>query len=176
MKNEINLDYLYLDLSVCTRCQGSNTNLEDSVEELKKKHPNYAFNLRKVHVNSQELAEILKFESSPTIRVNGQDLPIEFKENNCDSCGDFCGDSVDCRIWVYEGKEFESAPQEMIVGLVSKYINGELTLKELDPNYKVSQNIIDFFKARAKKEAKETEVETIELGSSCCGDKSSCCG
>jgi hypothetical protein len=33
-KRQIIIDFLYLDLSVCKRCQGTETNLEDAVNEV----------------------------------------------------------------------------------------------------------------------------------------------
>ncbi len=163
MNKQVNLEYLYLDVSVCTRCQGSDLNLEKAVETLSSKYPDKEINLNKIHINTIDVAVKEKFISSPTIRINGNDLPVEFKESNCDSCGDFCGDSVDCRIWVHDGKEYESAPTEMIIDLVSKYIDGTLELKENDTAYSIPENIIHFFAARLKKESPKQE----EITSSC---------
>jgi len=33
-KRCINIDFLYLDLSVCTRCQGADTSLDDALEDV----------------------------------------------------------------------------------------------------------------------------------------------
>ena len=173
MNTKVNIDYLYLDVSVCTRCQGSDMNLENAVETLKSQFPNHDFNLNKIHIDTIDLALKEKFVSSPTIRVDGKDLPIAFKENNCDSCGDFCGDSVDCRIWVHNGEEFESAPTEMLVDLVTDYINEKVSLHSVPSNYAIPDNIIHFFSARLNKE------NSVQEGSSSCGCEinanSGCC-
>jgi len=174
MNNQINLEYLYLDLTVCTRCKGSDLNLERAVEDLKKKYPGKNIQLKKIHINSIDLALKEKIISSPTIRINGQDLPIELKESNCDSCGDYCGDNVDCRIWVYNGTEYDSAPIEMIIDLVSKYIKGNLELDQTNAEYSIPYNIVHFFASRLKKE----EVKSEEVIESCCCTTSptaSCC-
>jgi hypothetical protein len=153
-------------------------NLEEAVTTLKSDFPHHQFNLNKIHINTIDKAFKEKFISSPTIRVNGKDLPIEFKESNCDSCGDFCGDSVDCRIWVYEGKEFESAPTEMLVNLISDYIHGKINLTEMDAHYSLPENIVHFFSAKLNKENPVWE----ELGGCGCGanqfpkETSGCCG
>jgi hypothetical protein len=188
MNKKVNIDYLYLDVTVCTRCQGSDLNLEDAVETLKSKFPNHGFNLNKIHIDTIDLALKEKFVSSPTIRVDGKDLPIEFKENNCDSCGDFCGDSVDCRIWVHNGEEFESAPTDMLVDLVSNYVNEKINLNPIQSNYSVPENIIHFFSARLNKDKPkeeesdscgcETETPKTEQENSCCAPSKSsaeCC-
>ncbi len=189
MNNSINLEYLYLDVSVCTRCQGSDLNLEEAVETLKSKYPSQEIDLDKIHINTIDVALEQKFVSSPTIRINGQDLPVEFKENNCDSCGDFCGDNVDCRIWVHDGVEYESAPTQMIVDLVSQYIDGRLELEAVDTTYSIPENVIHFFAARLKKEVAEVETKdscgcsTLQLeetkeDKACCApstEKALCC-
>jgi len=171
MNKKIKINYLYLDVSVCTRCQGSDLNLEKAVESLKTIFSNYDFNLSKIHIDTIDLALKEKFVSSPTIRIDGKELPIEFKENNCDSCGDFCGDNVDCRIWVHNGEEYESAPTEMLIELISDYINGKNNLLPLDSKYTIPENIIHFFSARLNKGKSQLEVQT----GSCCSSNSNCC-
>ena len=63
-KNKITIDFLYLDLSVCIRCQGAETDVH----------------VNKINVNSKELAITHKFLSSPTIRVNGHDFSCRLKK------------------------------------------------------------------------------------------------
>ena len=58
--------------------------------------------VNKIHINSKEKAIQYRFVTSPTIRVNGRDIQMEFKESLCETCGDLCGDEVDCRVWVYK--------------------------------------------------------------------------
>ncbi len=173
MNKEVIIDYLYLDITTCTRCQGSDLNLEKALEMLKRNFPEHEFTLNKYHIDTIDLAWKQKFQSSPTIRVNGKDLPLEFRENNCDSCGDFCGDNVDCRIWVYQGEAFETAPTNMLVDLIADYLNEKSALIPLASNYTLPQNLIHFFSARLKKENLETKQEN----SCACGagDDARCC-
>jgi hypothetical protein len=62
--------------------------------------------VNKINVINEELARKYKFVTSPTIRINGNDIQMDFKESLCESCGDLCGDDVECRVWVHEGKEY----------------------------------------------------------------------
>jgi len=160
MKKQVNITYLYLDTTVCTRCQGSELNINQALEILKSDFPDVEFKLTKTHVNSIDLAMEKKFISSPTIRIDGKDLPIAFKENNCNSCGDFCGNSVDCRIWIHKGKEYESIPTEMLSDLIRDYLTQKIELKIINEEYVVPDNIIRFFSARLEKQ---------KTTSSCCG-------
>lgn len=166
MTKKVNIDYLFLDVTTCTRCQGSDLNLESALKALKVEFPEYEFLLNKIHVKTVDLAIQYQLVSSPTIRVDGKDLPIELRESNCDTCGDFCGDSVDCRLWVHEGETFESAPTSLLVDLISDYLNGKKDLVPLDSSYALPENLIHFFSARLNKTAAEPQQS-----SSCgCGD------
>lgn len=120
------IDFLYLDLSVCIRCQGTDTNLDEALEEVSKvlEATGVEVILNKINVLSEELARQHKFISSPTIRVNGNDIQIDAKESLCESCGDLCGDEVDCRVWVYQGKEYTIPPKAMIIEAILKEVYG----------------------------------------------------
>lgn len=75
----------------------------------------YEVSVNKVNISSPELAIKYVFLSSPTIRINGNDISLDVTETACKDCGDICEDSVDCRSWVYEGVEHPEPPKEMIV-------------------------------------------------------------
>jgi len=107
------IDFLYLDLSVCTRCQGTDTSLDEALAEVSRvlEATGTEVIVNKINVNTEELAIKHRFLSSPTIRVNGHDIQMEVKESLCESCGDLCGDEVDCRVWVYQGKEYTVPPK-----------------------------------------------------------------
>ena len=94
---EIVIDFLYLDLSVCERCQGTEKNLCAAVEEASPvlRAAGFEIIVNKVNITSKELAVRYAFESSPTIRVNGADMMENEKETACCTCGDLCGDNVD---------------------------------------------------------------------------------
>jgi hypothetical protein len=82
-KRKIVIDFLFLDLSVCTRCQGTDTSLDEALVEVSKvlEATGTEVVLNKVNVISEELAAEYKFVSSPTIRVNGHDIQMEVKES-----------------------------------------------------------------------------------------------
>lgn len=112
-KKRLVIDFLYLDLSVCTRCQGTDTSLDEALAEVSRvlEATGTEVIVNKINVNTEELAIKHRFLSSPTIRVNGHDIQMEVKESLCESCGDLCGDEVDCRVWVYQGKEYTVPPK-----------------------------------------------------------------
>ena len=100
-KRQIIIDFLYLDLSVRKRCQGTETNLYDAVNEVSTVLSEAGFEIvvNKININSRELAIKNHFLSSPTIRVNGRDIALEVKESSCKECGDLCGDCV-VTLWI----------------------------------------------------------------------------
>lgn len=86
--------------------------------------------LNKIHVTSYDQALQLGFVSSPTIRVNGQDLALEVRESHCSSCSDISGTDTFCRVWDFEGQEYKAAPKALIVEAVLKAVYGGATRQD----------------------------------------------
>ncbi|MEL7658612.1 MAG: DUF2703 domain-containing protein, partial [Bacillota bacterium] len=147
-KKEITIDFLYLDLTVCERCQGTETNLDEAVNEVAKvlNAAGYEIKVNKVNITSEELAVKYQFISSPTIRINGRDIDLNVKESNCKECGDLCGDSVDCRVWEYEGKEYNEPPAAMIINAIMKEVYSSTNTSPSDlSEYVLPENLKTFF-------------------------------
>mgnify|MGYP003548533795 FL=1 len=148
---EVKIDFLYLDLTVCERCQGTESNLDQAIQDVSQvlKAAGYQILVNKVNVNTRELAYQYKFVSSPTIRINGMDISMEVKESSCKECGDLCGDEVDCRVWTYEGTDYTEPPKEMIINAILKYIYSEQdSIKKEVPQtdvYEIPANLERFF-------------------------------
>jgi len=71
-KKRIIIDFLYLDVSICVRCQGTDTSLDQAFSEVSTilKATGVEVVVNKINVITEELAKKYKFVSSPTIRVN----------------------------------------------------------------------------------------------------------
>jgi len=152
-RKTLNIDFLYLDLSVCERCQGTESNLDQAVDEVSKvlEIAGFDLQLNKVNIDSEELAVKYHFLSSPTIRVNGKDIDLEVRETACKECGDLCGDSVDCRVWEYEGVQYNEPPVAMIVNAIMKEVyNPSAVASSLDSAYTLPENLKTFFAGRKK--------------------------
>lgn len=123
---QLKIEFLYLDLDVCTRCQGSETNLEEALVEASTllMAAGVQVTLQKTHVQSLEQAQALGFVSSPTIRLNGQDIQLELKENACPSCSELSGAPTNCRIWLYQGQEYSVPPKAMIIDAILRAVYG----------------------------------------------------
>jgi hypothetical protein len=87
----------------------------------------------------------LKLLSSPTIRINGQDIQLELRESLCPSCGDLCGDNIDCRVWVYQGKEYTVPPKAMIIEAILKEVYGGKEARSDNKTYVMPDNLKKFF-------------------------------
>lgn len=154
-KRKIAIDFLYLDLSVCTRCQGTDTSLDEALAEVSKvlEATGTEVILNKVNVDSEVLAVEYKFVSSPTIRVNGHDIQMEVKESLCESCGDLCGDEVDCRVWVYQGKEYNVPPKAMIIEAILKEVyGGHEAARSVQQEYVIPENLKHFYSVMESKQ------------------------
>jgi hypothetical protein len=182
-EKQVEIEFLYLDLDDCTRCKGTDANLETAlriVQEVLHAHETDV-STRKVLVDSEETARKLKFLSSPTIRINGRDIALEFRETPCGSCAEACAcdGGVDCRVWVYEGKEYTEAPVPLIVNaLLSEIYDGRSAGGPASSRpFELSESLKHFFEAKAAKKTAESCCAAEEK-TSCCepSEKSSCCG
>ena len=153
-QKQIVIDFLYLDLSVCTRCQGTGNTLEEAIIEVAKvlEATNMEVLINKVEVTDEETAIQHKFISSPTIRINGQDIQLDIKESLCESCGDLCGADVDCRVWVYQGQEYSVPPKALIIEAILKAVYGGVSnVPVQDEEYVLPENLENFFDAKRNK-------------------------
>lgn len=146
------IEFMYIDLEVCDRCLGTDASLEAAITEVTNvlKSTGYEIEVRKILVESEQQALELGFVSSPTIRINGQDIQLDFKESLCESCGDVCGEEVDCRVWSWQGQEYTAPPKAMIVDAILRHVYGSQQMTQ-----KVTKNVPDnlkkFFMAKAKR-------------------------
>ncbi|WP_312700941.1 DUF2703 domain-containing protein [Sedimentibacter sp.] len=155
-KKSIVIDFLYLDVTICERCQGTDNSLDEAISEVSKvlEATDVKVILNKINVINEELARKYKFVTSPTIRINGKDIQMNFKENLCESCGDLCGDDVDCRVWIYEGKEYTKPPKAMIIEAILKEVYGGGIAKQEEQDYIIPQNLVKFYSSKKIKDAK----------------------
>ena len=146
-QKEIVIDFLYLDLNTCRRCQGTETNLDQAVREVSSVLQSAGFHIEinKINITSKELARQYRFLSSPTIRVNGRDIAMEVKESCCSDCGDLCGEQVDCRVWEYEGAEYTQPPKALIVNALLRAVYGGSETAISAEEYTLPENLSAFF-------------------------------
>lgn len=161
------IDFLYLDLSVCEWCNGTDKSLDEALNDVYNvlQASGVEVIVNKINVTTEELAIKHRFVSSPTIRVNGRDIQMELRERLCDSCGDLCGDNVDCRVWVYNGEEYTIPPKALIIeGILKSVYGGEKATSE-ETEYKLPENLKRFYAAM------------YEKNKSCCGGSAGnkCC-
>lgn len=146
------IEFMFIDLQVCVRCMGTDTKLEDAIVEVANvlKATGYEIEVRKILVETEEQARELNFVSSPTIRINGQDIQLDVKESLCESCGDVAGEDVDCRVWVWEGQEYTTPPKAMIVDAILRHVyGGQQAVPQATRD--VPDNLKRFFAAKSKK-------------------------
>ena len=181
---QIEIDFLYLDLEVCTRCTGTHKNLEDALTEVSGilQSTGIEVIVRRTLVETEEQAREQAFFSSPTIRVNGQDIALEFRESRCEDCEECaCNGEINCRVWVFQNREYMEAPKGMIMDAILRAVYGgsQQTVQEL-PSFKgVPDDLKRFFSGKAKQRGVDaTSCCRPEVYNSCCGpiEKAVCCG
>ena len=117
------VEYLYLDCIPEPRI-GTDTVLDEVMETITPALRLAGFDIEynKIEMKTAEFAERFRFLSSPTIRVNGQDICGFVKENSCGFCSEISGTDVDCRIFDYYGESYEVPPNEMLQAILKNYI------------------------------------------------------
>ncbi|MFA5451350.1 MAG: DUF2703 domain-containing protein [Dehalococcoidales bacterium] len=120
-QKRIHIEYLFLDLNTCSPCQATEAALDNAVSEITPvlEECGYEIILNKTQVMSVNHAQALQFASSPTIRINGQDIQPVISEKLCPSCSEIGGNSaIDCRVWLYNGEEHWSPPKALLMDVI----------------------------------------------------------
>ncbi len=158
------IDFLYLDLNTCERCVSTDDVLNSALEKLSPIFNllNIEVKVNKVKITNEKLARQYHFISSPTIRVNGIDICDELKESDCKNCGEICGESTDCRVFVFNDKEYEQPPASMIIDGILRIIYGNKPDNEYE--YSLPENLNKFFK---KKEFNMKKMKIYEPAMCC---------
>jgi hypothetical protein len=171
-RQTIEVDFLYLDLTTCSRCRGSDASLRAALEIVWPAIDSVGagIEVRKTLVETEEQARALRFVSSPTIRVNGHDIAGELIESSCSECGELCGcdGGVDCRVWDYRGEQLTEAPIGMIV---------EAILAELGPTGAARSEESTFVDVPEKLKRFFAGTGAAQNSSSCCSadEQANCC-
>ena len=179
----IEVDFLYLDLTTCSRCRASDATLDAAVEIVRPvlDSAGASIEIRKTLVETEEQARALGFVSFPTIRVNGRDIAGELTESSCSECGELCGrdGGVDCRVWDYRGERHTEAPTGLIVEAILAEVRPSGTARsEETPFVDVPENLKRFFAGiDAARDAPSSCCSTEEQAT-CCdpAEKAGCCG
>ena len=182
----VDIEFMYLDLSVCTRCQGTETSLEEAISAVAQilEATGIEVAVRKIHVQSEKQAAALGFAVSPTIRASGRDIQMDWRESPCDSCGEACGSvgDISCREWEYQGKWYTVPPKGLIIDAILRKIYGQKIYGEDDKGSEapsqtgeVPDNLKRFFVSKRKEETGRGQNEDLPAkdDSGCCSP--SCC-
>jgi hypothetical protein len=146
----LEVEFLYLDRSVCERCKGTEEILREAVEDAKKilGPTGVEVSLKMTHVRSGDQAVALGFVSSPTVRLNGREATIQVRENQCTSCGDLSGCDITCRIWTWQGQEYSVPPKGMLLDAILREAYLHSTEEKLEPTplKRLPENLKKFFR------------------------------
>ncbi|MCF6190110.1 MAG: DUF2703 domain-containing protein [Cocleimonas sp.] len=173
------IDFLYLDLSVCTRCQDSETNLDASLQTLVDILGNigHKVTLNKIFIETEEQAIKHQFISSPTIRINGRDIQMNVKESYCETCSSLTNNaSINCRTWKFKGEEYSAPPQALIIDAALNEIYRGKDVEKSDTTKEQKFNLPDNLKGyfSNKDQLCANTNKPPETTDSCCESKGCC--
>lgn len=178
----VEVDFLYLDLTTCSRCRASDATLDAAVEIVLPVLDSLgtAIEVRKTLVETEAQARELGFVSSPTIRVNGRDIAGDLTESSCSECGELCGcdGGVDCRVWDYRGERHTEAPTGLIVEAILAEVGPSGNARSEEATFvDVPGNLKRFF-AGTDAAREVSSCCSTEEHASCCdpAEKAGCCG
>ncbi len=149
---KIEIQYLYLDLASCQRCMGTDEILSGIIQQIKPAFEMGGFTIEyaKIQIENEEMAKNYRFESSPTIRVNGSDIMMKVKENSCGCCSDISNTDVNCRVFEFDGIDYEVPPTRMLrKAIVDAILHAEQDDK-FQSEYVLPENLKKFFDGKSK--------------------------
>lgn len=155
-RRRVVVDFMYLDLSECARCQETERNLDRAVSKVRwlLSETGAEVVANKVHVQTEDQALELGFLSSPTIRVNGRDIQPDVRESLCEACGILCGEECDCRVWVYQGRECLALPEGLMIDAILSAIYRSPEQEVVEPAKRLRElpdNLRRFFAGKARR-------------------------
>lgn len=154
--------YLYLDLKTCDRCIGTDAVLDEVMATLTPalELAGYEVDYKKIEMTTAEIAEEYQFLSSPTIRVNGQDICQSVEESSCGCCSDISNADVDCRVFEYEGEVYEVPPKAMLAETIMQVVFGVPSGCSCG-DYELPENLRTFFTGKDR-------ATSCSCGGDCC--------
>lgn len=147
------VEYLYLDLLACDRCIGTEGVLDEVMITLTPalQLAGYEVEYEKIKMDTADIAKRYRFLSSPTIRVNGQDVCQSVAENSCGCCSDLSGTNVSCRIFEHDGKTYEVPPKDMLAQAILRAAYGRIGTTGCCDAYELPANLEAFYKGKESK-------------------------
>jgi Domain of unknown function (DUF2703) len=180
--DRLRIEFLFLDLTSCTRCLGTDRSLGSALDIVHEvlEATGVGVEVDKILVKSAEQARALRLVSSPTIRVDDRDVALELRESSCGSeaCTDGCGDQIACRVWVHRGREYTEPPVAMIVDAILEHVYSGPSprARVVAQSYELPENLARFFSGKAASAQERACCPPAEQQSCCDADaKNGCC-
>jgi hypothetical protein len=176
----LEVEFLYLDLTTCTRCQGAQASLTTALAAVQPVLDalGQTAAVRSTWVTSADQAQQLGLVTSPTIRINGRDIAPELEESACGPCSELGGAATACRVWSYQGQEHTEPPVGLIIAAIVRELAANVGGGALldAPGAAVRENLRRFFAGAAESVAAACCTEAEQA--TCCGaeEKAACCG
>ena len=136
------IDFLYIDADTSHKWQASLSTLNEAIVELSGllNSSGLYIEVNETQISTVKQAVAHRFVCSPTIAING----IDIAQTTHSSV-----DNANCRVWLYKGSEFESAPKPLIISSIIKAIY-DAAIPAVERPYSLPINLEKFFEAKSK--------------------------
>ncbi len=124
------------------------------------KSAGYEVSVNKINITTPDLATKYAFLSSPTIRINGNDISLEVTGNFLQGLRRYFAEILlDCRSWVYEGVEHPEPPKEMIVNAIMNEVYGGRPTITIRNQNMLCRKILKYFSMELKQKRISNDLE-----------------
>jgi hypothetical protein len=123
-KKQIKIEFLFLDQEACDSDKTSEKNVLEALKEVSSllRSAKVEISLQRIQIETLEQSIALGFQNSPTIRVNGQDIKLNYTSRTCLSCGENRNTETSCRLWNLQGTGYQYLPKALLVGAILQEI------------------------------------------------------
>ena len=127
------LEMLYLDLDSCDPCREGRDSVDETAERVSAtlSAVGRSLEVRVVPVSDVDQARALGLASSPSVRLNGQEVALGLDERRRSSCSLRADERVACRTFGWAGGRHPYPRAEMIADAVQRHLTGRSAAPEI---------------------------------------------
>jgi len=136
------IDFLYINADSTKGWRACLSTLNEAIDELSSllNSSGLYIEVNQTQIETIEQATTHRFVCSPTIRINGIDIAQTAHSS---------ADDANCRVWLYNGAKYDTAPKPLILSSIIKAIYGA-AIPAAESPYSLPANLQKFFDSKSE--------------------------